>query len=38
MAATIFHLLGIPAEQEFQDTDGRPFRLFQGQPIQPLLA
>jgi hypothetical protein len=38
LAATMFHLLGIPAGLEFHDTDGRPFRLYRGRPITPLLA
>jgi hypothetical protein len=33
LAATIFNLLGIPANQEFHDVDGRPNQLYQGQPI-----
>jgi len=33
LAATIFHLLGIDAETEFQDNTGRPFRLYRGRPI-----
>ena len=37
LAATIFHLLGIDANLEFHDVDGRPNRLYQGQPIAALL-
>jgi hypothetical protein len=37
LAATIFHLLGIGAGEEFTDTQGRPFRVYQGTPIAPLL-
>ena len=37
LAATIFHLLGIDPELEFYDLDNRPFRLYQGRPIEPLL-
>jgi hypothetical protein len=36
LAATMFHLLGISRETEFFDLDGRPFRLYQGQPIESL--
>jgi uncharacterized protein (DUF1501 family) len=38
LAATIFHLLGIDPETEFTDVDGRPFRLYRGEPIAPVLA
>ncbi len=37
LAATIFHLLGIGPEQEFHDAEGRPFQIYQGTPIAPLL-
>lgn len=37
LAATIFHLLGVAPEQEFTDSQGRPFRVFQGAPISALL-
>jgi hypothetical protein len=38
LAATIFHLLGIDSQAEFQDTRGRPYRIYLGQPIRPLLS
>ncbi|MEK6261765.1 MAG: DUF1501 domain-containing protein [Planctomycetota bacterium] len=38
LAATIFHLLGIDSHTEFQDSRGRPYRVFQGEPIRPLLS
>jgi uncharacterized protein (DUF1501 family) len=37
LAATIFHLLGVGPELEFQDGEGRPYRVYQGSPIRPLL-
>lgn len=37
LAATIFSRLGIGADDEFHDAEGRPFRIFQGTPIAPLL-
>ena len=37
LAATIFHLLGIGTEEEFHDAQGRPYRVYQGSPIAPLL-
>ena len=37
LAATIFHCLGIAPDIEFQDSERRPYRLYQGQPIAPLL-
>jgi Protein of unknown function (DUF1501) len=37
LAATIFSQLGIGPDREFHDTDGRPFRIYQGTPIAPLL-
>jgi diadenosine tetraphosphatase ApaH/serine/threonine PP2A family protein phosphatase len=33
LAATIFHLLGIPSGAEFHDSAGRPFRMTEGKPI-----
>jgi len=33
MAATMYHLLGIGPDREFHDSEGRPFRIYQGQPI-----
>jgi len=38
LAATIFHLLGIGPDQEFHDNQGRPYRIYRGNPIQPLLV
>ncbi len=38
LAATVFHLLGIGPEAEFRDTQGRPYRIYRGEPIVPLLA
>lgn len=38
LAATIFHLLGIGRDQEFHDNQGRPYRIYRGNPIRPLLA
>jgi Protein of unknown function (DUF1501) len=37
LAATIFHCLGIGPDREFQDTSGRPYRIYRGEPILPLL-
>jgi hypothetical protein len=37
LAATIFHLLGVGPEHEFTDPQGRPYRIYQGTPIRPLL-
>lgn len=37
LAATIFHLLGIGPDREFQDPAGRPYRIYRGQPIEALL-
>ena len=37
LAATIFHCLGIGPDREFHDPTGRPYRVYRGQPIQPLL-
>jgi hypothetical protein len=37
LAATIFSQLGIGPDREFHDTEGRPFRIYQGHPIAPLL-
>lgn len=36
LCATIFHCLGIGPEREFHDDDGRPYRVYRGQPIAPL--
>ncbi len=38
LAATIFHLLGIDSNAEFRDTQGRPYRIYLGQPIGPLVT
>jgi hypothetical protein len=37
LAATIFHLLGVGPDEEFHDGQGRPYRIYQGNPIRPLL-
>jgi hypothetical protein len=37
LAATIFHLLGIPSDRLFRDLEDRPHHVFQGRPIQALL-
>lgn len=37
LAATIFSLMGIGQDDEFHDIDGRPFRIYQGRPISPIL-
>jgi hypothetical protein len=37
LAATIFHLLGIGPDREFQDEAGRPYRIHRGQAIRGLL-
>lgn len=38
MAATIYHLLGIPAETVLYDRQSRPHRLLAGQPIEAILG
>lgn len=38
LAATIFHLLGIDSHAEFRDTLGRPYRIYLGDPIRPLVG
>jgi hypothetical protein len=38
LAATIFHLLGVDPAAEFHDAQGRPFPVYQGSPIGPLLG
>lgn len=38
MAATLYHLLGIPADTVIHDTLRRPHRLVIGKPIQPILC
>lgn len=37
LAATIFHCLGIGPDREFHDSNGRPYRVYRGQPIHALL-
>ena len=37
LAATIFHCLGIGPEREFHDTNGRPYQIYRGRPIEALL-
>lgn len=37
LAATLFHLLGVGPDEEFHDAEGRPYRIYQGDPIRPLL-
>jgi hypothetical protein len=38
LAATIFHVLGVGPDEEFHDTQGRPYRIYRGEPIRSLLA
>jgi hypothetical protein len=38
LAATIFHLFGIGPETEFHDAERRPYRIYQGEPIRPLVG
>jgi len=38
LAATIFHCLGIGPDREFHDSAGRPYRVYQGQPIRELFS
>lgn len=38
LAATIFHVLGVGPDQEFHDSQGRPYRITSGNPIQPLVG
>lgn len=37
LAATIFHLMGIGPDRTFHDTAGRPYHVYQGEPIRELL-
>jgi hypothetical protein len=37
IAATIYSTLGIPATAQWQDSDGRPFELYRGDPIPGLM-
>lgn len=38
LVATIYHLLGVPAEQALPDAQSRPLVVCPGSPIRPLLA
>lgn len=38
MAATIFRQLGIGPDREFHDVQGRPYKIYRGEPIMPLLG
>lgn len=38
MAATIYHLLGVPSDTILYDPEHRPHRLVIGNPIAPILA
>lgn len=38
LAATIFHLLGVGPDAEFQDVQGRPYRIYRGTPIRPVIG
>ena len=38
LAATIFHLLGVGPDAEFRDAAGRPYRIYRGTPIRPLVG
>jgi hypothetical protein len=37
LAATIFHLMGVGPAAEFRDPEGRPYHVYRGEPIGPLL-
>src|SRR5207253_11156563 len=37
LAATVFHLLGVPLQQELHDAQGRPLPLCIGRPVRGLL-
>lgn len=37
LAATVYHLLGIPADTVLHDNQGRPHRLVIGKPIEGVL-
>ncbi len=37
LAATIFQQLGVGPDREFHDTTGRPYQVYRGRPIVPLL-
>jgi len=38
LAATIFYLMGIDPGVEFRDSSGRPYRVYLGNPIMPLVG
>jgi hypothetical protein len=38
LAATLFHLFGVGPDAEFQDIQGRPYRMSQGTPIRALVG
>ena len=38
LAATILQQLGVDPHTEFRDSNGRPYRLFLGEPIRPLVG
>lgn len=38
VAATMFHALGIPRQQEWHDIDGRPHAMYRGEPIYQLFS
>ena len=37
LAATVFHLMGIGPDAEFHDSEGRPYRIYRGQPIAAII-
>jgi len=37
LAATIFHLVGVGPDAAFRDAEGRPYHVYRGRPIRPLL-
>jgi hypothetical protein len=37
LAATVFHPMGVGPGAEFRDPEGRPYRVYRGEPIRPLL-
>jgi hypothetical protein len=37
LAATVFHLMGIGPDAEFHDPEGRPYRVYLGEPIRGVL-
>jgi hypothetical protein len=38
LAATIFHLLGVGPDAQFRDAEGRPYHIYRGKPIAPLVG